>query len=91
MQASVPRWPMFHHVLRRQKLMDEVMEASHVDVVTVIRIESGQAFMSARSNCRLCLQETRCRAWLFSPDTKNGPPEFCPNAELFRMCKRAKI
>lgn len=91
MQASVPRWPMFHQVFRRQELMDEIMEASQVDVIEVVRIELGQAFMDARSKCRFCVYETRCRAWLFSPETKNGPPEFCPNAELFRMCKRPKI
>lgn len=89
MQASVPRWPMFHHVLRRQELMDEVMEASHVDVVEVMRIEVNRAYIDARSKCRFCINETRCRAWLFSPETKRGPPEFCPNAELFRMCKRS--
>jgi hypothetical protein len=80
---------MFHLVLRRQKLMDEIMEASHVDLVEVMRIELGQAFTDARSKCRFCTNETRCRAWLFSPETKGGPPEFCPNAELFRMCKRS--
>ena len=90
MQASVPRWPMFHHVLRRQKLMDEVMAASRVDVLACMRVERGKAFMNARATCRFCLDEDRCRAWLLSPETKSGPPEFCPNAGLFTACKRVE-
>jgi hypothetical protein len=80
---------MFHHVLRRQELMDEVMEASHVDVVAVIRLELGQRFMDARSKCRRCIHETQCRDWLCSPEMKSDPPDFCPNAAIFRMCKRS--
>lgn len=52
---------MFHHVLRRQELMDEVMEASHVDVVAVIRLELGQTFMDARSKCQRRIHEIRWR------------------------------
>ena len=89
MQASVPHWPMFAQVLRRQRLMDAVMAASHVDVVAAIRIDEGQAFMDARSRCRHCFNEVRCRNWLASPAQKSGPPDFCPNAALFMRCRQS--
>jgi hypothetical protein len=89
MQASVPRWPMFGQVLRRQRLMDAVMEASYVDVIAAIRVDEGQAFMDARSRCRNCFNEIRCRNWLGSSEPKSGPPDFCPNAALFTRCRRS--
>jgi hypothetical protein len=80
---------MFDLVLRRQKLMDAVMEASHVNVVAAIRIDEGQAFMDARSRCRNCFNEIKCRRWLGSPEPKSGPPDFCPNMALFTRCRQS--
>jgi hypothetical protein len=80
---------MFDQVLRRQRLMDAVMEAGYVDVIAVIRVDEGQAFMDARSRCRHCVNEIRCRNWLGSPEPKSGPPDFCPNAALFTRCRQS--
>jgi hypothetical protein len=45
--------------------------------------------MDARSRCRNCIHEIRCRSWLGSPAPKNGPPDFCPNAALLTRCRRS--
>lgn len=53
MGTSAPSW--LRQILRRQKLMDSVMQTSGVDVLTAIRADNGQAFFEARAKCRVCL------------------------------------
>lgn len=86
MATAMPQWPMFREVLRRQTLMDDMMECCGVDVVEVIRHDRGQSFAEARARCRLCRSARTCREWLIAPgDELTSPPDFCPNASLFRM------
>jgi adenine-specific DNA glycosylase len=88
MDTSTPSW--LKEVLRRQELMDSVMQKSGVDVLTAIRADNGQAFFEARTKCRVCPHERDCRNWwLESCETLRLPPNFCPNANFFRACKRA--
>src|ERR1700675_232632 len=88
MDTSTPSW--LKEVLRRQELMDDVMQKSGVDVLTAIRADNGQAFFEARTKCRVCPHERDCRNWwLESCETLRLPPNFCPNANFFRACKRA--
>ena len=75
------------HVRRRQELMDSVMQKSGVDVLTAVRADNGQAFFEARAKCRDCLHESDCRSWWLS-EALPLPPNFCPNANFFRACKR---
>jgi hypothetical protein len=76
-------------VLRRQELMDSVMEKCGVDALTAIRGDNGQAFFEARAKCRDCLHESDCRNWwLESSEAERLPPNFCPNAKFFCACKR---
>ena len=87
MDTSTPSW--LKEVLRRQELMDSVMQKSGVDVLTAIRADNGQAFFEARTKCRVCPHERDCRNWwLESCETLRLPPNFCPNANFFRACKR---
>ena len=56
--ADAPsRWPQFARALRKQALMDEMMEAQGAAVKT------GEAFVPARANCRDCDSEGACHDW----------------------------
>ena len=86
MPTATPQWPMFREVLRRQELLDDMMERCGVDVLDVIRRDRGQSFAEARAKCRLCLSARTCREWLLAPGVElASPPDFCPNACLFRI------
>jgi hypothetical protein len=51
--ADAPsRWPQFAWALRKQALMDEMMEAQGVDLLAAVK--TGEAFVRARANCRDC-------------------------------------
>ncbi len=80
------RCPMFNQVLRRQELMDQMMQTLGVDALTAVRLEKGQAFVRARARCRECLHESECRRWLDLPEGLPSPPHFCPNNDFFRSC-----
>ena len=87
MSIATPQWPMFREVLRRQEIMDDMMERCGVDVLEVIREDRGQSFVEARTKCRLCSRVKICREWLLTPDgDMSWPPDFCPNARFFRTC-----
>ena len=77
----------FREVLRRQELMDDMMERCGIDVLDLIRRDKEQSFAEARAKCRSCLCERTCREWLLASCGGVGsPPDFCPNALLFRAC-----
>jgi len=87
MPIATSQWPMFSKVLRRQELMDDMIERCGVDVLDLIRKDRGQSFAEARAKCRLCPRVGTCRQWLLSPDGElSWPPDFCPNARVFRTC-----
>src|SRR6266545_3972737 len=77
-----------NRVRRRQALMDSMMEKCGVDVLKAVRAEKGDAFFAARAKCRDCAHEDDCRDWLKMEMPDSLPPNFCPNADYFRMCKR---
>jgi hypothetical protein len=77
---------MLEQVLRRQGLMDHMMQTSGVDAYTAAHIDGGLAFFEARAKCRFCPDEEACRLWLAS-DELRSPPDFCPNARFFRTCR----
>jgi len=80
MDNASPLW--LNQVRYRQGLMDSMMEKCGVDVLEAVRAENGDAFFSARAKCRDCVHEDDCRNWCLE-----SPPNFCANAEYFRMCK----
>jgi hypothetical protein len=84
---SMSRWPLFRRVVRRQRLIEAMMAASKVDVLAVVRADEGCAFMEACSKCCDCHNEHKCRDWIQS-ERGHEAPDFCPNCELFRACKR---
>jgi len=82
--ADAPsRWPQFARALRKQALMDEMMEAQGVDLVAAVR--SGEGFVNARANCRQCKDEAACRSWFL--ECSGEPADFCPNREFFASLK----
>ena len=85
MENSTSLW--LKKIRRRQDLMDSVIERCEVDLLAAVRVESGEAFFVARAKCRQCLHEDDCRNWWLE---KSGslPPNFCPNADFLRACKR---
>jgi hypothetical protein len=86
MSQATPQWPMVRQVYRRQELMDSMMRTAAVDVVAAVR--QGQAFLEARSKCRVCPFEQECREWLATCRAGERSPEFCPNAPFFDVCRR---
>lgn len=86
MPTSTPLWPTLRQVLRRQELMDRMMQASGVDVLAAVRVDGGLAFAEARAKCRYCLHESDCRDWLESSKGLQMPPDFCAVASFFLAC-----
>jgi len=76
-------WPQFARALRKQALMDEMMERQGVDLVAAVR--AGEGFVKARANCRDCKDEGACRAWFL--ERSGEPAEFCPNGAFFAALK----
>ena len=86
MPNAKPQWPVLDQTRHREELMDAMMETTGVDVLKVISAENGAAFMRARANCRACRSEVACRLWLADTfEEVRSPPEFCPNANFFRL------
>jgi hypothetical protein len=87
METSTLTW--LKQILRRQELMDRVMEKCGVDVLAAIREDNGQAFFQARAKCRECLYDLACRGWsLESSEELQLPPDFCANTDFFHACSR---
>jgi hypothetical protein len=84
MQSSRLLWPTLEEARQRQDLMDRMMQIRGVDVLTVLGMDGGLAFIEARAKCRYCLHEEACRRWLVASQT---PPNFCPNAAFFLSCR----
>lgn len=80
------QWQAFTQARRRHELMDAMMQTLGVDVLVAVGLEEGQAFVKARSRCRLCPHESACRYWLASPSRVPLPPNFCPNTCFFHRC-----
>lgn len=79
-------WPTQEELRQRYELMDRMMEASRVDVLSVLGMDGGLAFIEARAKCRYCQHEAICRHWLAS-EGQRGSADFCPNAAFFRSCQ----
>jgi hypothetical protein len=86
MAVSRGLWPLLEQVRRRQELMDRMMLTTGVKMSRVVSIDGGLAFLEASSKCRLCPNESACVHWLEAAETPETPPEFCPNAKLFKSC-----
>jgi len=84
MGAAPSRWPQFARALRRNALMDEMMEAQGFDLLAAVK--TGEAFVRARAKCRDCTCEGECRDWFLEGESE--PAEFCSNGEFFASLKR---
>ena len=66
--------------------MDAMIETTGIDVLKAISAEDGEAFVRARHKCRACRDEAACREWLLeSSEAMSSPPDFCANADFFRL------
>jgi hypothetical protein len=83
-------WPAREQILRRQDLMRRMMQLCGVDTATAACIDGGLAFREAQTKCRFCLHEAACRLWLDSEEGPRVPPDFCLNAEFFRVCQASE-
>ena len=90
MRDQVPTWPIFRQVYRRQALMDSMMNVADVNVVAAVRENRGEAFIAARSKCRLCPHEQECAEWLATARPGRRAPDFCPNARFFNAFRTDK-
>lgn len=79
-------WPTNEELRERHTLMDQMMEAQGVDMLTAIRVDGGLAFIEARAKCRYCRHAGFCRRWLQS-EGQRGTADFCPNVAFFRSCR----
>jgi hypothetical protein len=79
-------WPQFARALRKQALMDEMMETQGVDLLAAVC--AGDGFVKARANCRECSDEAACRPWFL--ERSGEPAEFCPNGAFFTSLKSEK-
>ena len=65
MPTSTRLWPTFEEVLRRQTLMERMMQTCGVDMPKAVGVDGGLAFIEARGKCRDRLHEDEfCRVWL---------------------------
>lgn len=71
----------------RHRLMRRMMRNSGVRARTAAWVDGGLAFHEARAKCRYCMHEDACRLWLATVEGLHSPPDFCPNARFFQMCR----
>ena len=81
-----PRWPMFHRVWRRAELTDRMIGELRVDPIVAARLDKGDAYREACTNCLTCSGASECRNWLDAPERLPLPPDFCPNTRYFERC-----
>jgi len=86
MSNSKVLWPTLEQKLRRQELMDRMMQTRGVDADAALRVDGGMAFIEARAKCGYCLHADACRDWL-GAEAPQIPPDFCPNAAFFLSCR----
>ena len=79
-------WPMFNRIFHQVDLMDRMMEIVGVNPAIAARVDKGEAWYEARTNCISCCHECECRNWLECSEGLPMPPDFCPNVEFFRRC-----
>ena len=83
--------PMFSRIFHQAELMDRMMEVVGVNPAVATRVDKGQAWYEARTNCISCRHECECRNWLECSEALPMPPNFCPNVEFFHRCKEAGV
>ncbi len=79
--------PMLNRVIHQAELMGRMMERVGVNPAAAARIDRGMAWYEARTSCIACCSERQCSDWLARSEVEasSEPPEFCHNAEFFRI------
>jgi Family of unknown function (DUF6455) len=63
--------------------IENMMERLGIDAGSRVAPRFGLLFSCALRNCRSCVARTACAEWLAQDSARFGPPQFCPNADLF--------
>ena len=80
--------PMCRRLERQELLFNRMIERYGVDVGRAVRLEHGEVYARARTQCVLCQACGECALWLESECGQ--APAFCPNLAFFRDCKPAR-
>lgn len=95
MREPARRWPMFHEVLRRDRLLEAMFTALGISACSAAKLRNGEAIKKARATCIACSRTRDCDTWLDHvnsssvPEHKRVPPSFCPNACYLAQCLAA--
>ena len=80
--------PMCRRFEHQELLFNRMIERCGIDVGRAVRLEHGEAYAQARTNCLLCRAWVECAHWLDAESEQT--PAFCPNLALFCKCMPAQ-
>lgn len=92
MREQAQRWPMFHEVLRRGRLLEQMLAALGISARTAAHQRHGEAIGEARAVCMSCPHARECEVWLERvhsggvPQDERVLPVFCPNLRYLVGC-----
>ena len=91
MPNKEPSWPMFRRVWRRAKLTDRMIEGLGADPVVAARLDKGNAYQTACTNCLKRCEASNCRNRLNEAERISQPPDICLpniclNVHFFERC-----
>lgn len=82
------RWPLVACVYRRAELLTDVMRLTGASPLAAARMDQGSAIVTARHNCLVCPHLGPCHEWMVRADANSEPPDFCPNADFLKACRK---
>lgn len=94
MDEPLRRWPMFHLVEKRARLLEDMFDATGASTIEAVRYDQGAGFRQARATCIICPHARDCRRWLDGEASASPSPAavvipgFCPNAGFIESCRR---
>lgn len=72
----------------RMKIRRQVIEALDLTLPNNVDEETRESIRRSMINCVGCTHTPSCLDWLRTCEAGAGPPEFCPNKDVFRMLER---
>lgn len=84
-------WPMCHHVERRARRLNDMIDRIGANRSRLVRACGGATIAEAAQNCLTCPYPTACMEWV--ADTRFEavePPSFCRNRSIIRRCREAE-
>jgi hypothetical protein len=81
-------WPLSRHVERQARRFQDMIARTDADPLSLVRLDRGDTFVSARKLCLECRHTSECLAWLARPKSDGERPSFCPNIKLLESVRR---